>query len=116
MSRNEKKMKKPGGADGLFTVKVRKRRSDLPGEGLLHKVNIRLRCLIPNSTADVVAQRTAPADHNGHLAHFLIDLHVQQGINIGYEAKLVSAITNTQNDEARNSRLPGNICTVAEGL
>ena len=102
--------------DGLFTVKVRKRKSNLPGEGLLHKVYIRFRCLIPNSTADVIAQRTAPADHNGHLAHLLIDLHVQQGIDIGYQAKLVSTITNTQNDETMNLRLPGNICTVAEGL
>jgi len=84
-------MKKGGWA---FTVKVRKR-SNLPGEGLLHKIYIRLRYLIPNSTADVVAQRTAPADHNGHLAHLLIDLHVQQGIDISYEAKLVSTIINT---------------------
>ena len=52
MKRNEKKT---GGADGLFTVKVRKRRSNLPREGLLHKVYIRFRCLIPNSTADVIA-------------------------------------------------------------
>ena len=75
--------------DRRLTVKMRKgdKGGNLPRECLLHKVYIRLMYLIPNGTADVVAQRTTSADHDGHLAHLRIDLHVQQGIDIGYTAK-----------------------------
>jgi len=65
--------------------------------------------LVPNSTADVVAQRTTPADHDGHLAHLLIDLHVQQGIDIGYKAKQVSIKKAYTVTKLQNLRLPGNI-------
>lgn len=57
-------------------------REGSPGEGFLDKVNVGAAHLVPNGTADIVAQRPAPTDDNGHLAHLPLELEVQEDADV----------------------------------